>query len=139
MSSKVKQVNGLDYFIGQHMRFHRKRCKMTQEDIAKKLNISFQQIQKYESGKSRISAKRLYDICEILNLDFGMFFVDLPKMQISPNENILRDSKDFEEGDAEDIKTADEILLTRMTIAFEKIKNKHQKQLIISLIEEMGR
>ena len=45
----------IDQFIGQQIKRFRKIKRLTQNDLAEKLGVSFQQIQKYENGKNRIS------------------------------------------------------------------------------------
>ena len=49
--------------------------KLSQTDLAKAIGISFQQIQKYESGKDRVSVERLKDICKALKVDY-LTFID---------------------------------------------------------------
>ena len=52
---------------------------MSQELLSKHLGVSFQQIQKYESGKNRVSAARLFDICKVLNVSLSSMFEREPK------------------------------------------------------------
>jgi transcriptional regulator with XRE-family HTH domain len=47
---------------------------MTQQQLAEKVGIKFQQIQKYETGMNRISASRLWDIAEALSVPVAYFF-----------------------------------------------------------------
>lgn len=47
---------------------------MTQQQLAEKVGIRFQQIQKYETGTNRISASRLWDIAEALDVPVSYFF-----------------------------------------------------------------
>jgi len=55
------------------MRERRLSLNMTQEQLAKALGVSFQQIQNYENG---VSAARLFDICKILNVSFSLAVSD---------------------------------------------------------------
>jgi transcriptional regulator with XRE-family HTH domain len=50
---------------------------MTQQQLAEKVGIKFQQIQKYETGTNRISASRLWDIADALNVPVEFFFEGL--------------------------------------------------------------
>ena len=52
---------------------------MSQEKLGEAVDITFQQIQKYECGANRISASRLYDISRVLEVPVGWFFDDLPE------------------------------------------------------------
>jgi len=47
---------------------------MSQQALGEVLGLSFQQIQKYESGANRIAASRLYDICRSLEVEVSFFF-----------------------------------------------------------------
>jgi transcriptional regulator with XRE-family HTH domain len=47
---------------------------MTQQQLAEKVGIKFQQIQKYETGMNRVSASRLWDISEALEVPVSFFF-----------------------------------------------------------------
>jgi DNA-binding XRE family transcriptional regulator len=64
----------IDAYIGARMRESRLVLNMSQADLGKKLGVTFQQIQKYESGKNRISAARLYDACKTLNVSLSSMF-----------------------------------------------------------------
>jgi len=50
---------------------------MSQSSLADKIGVSYQQVQKYEKGKNRISASRLWEICIALDLTPNDFFEDL--------------------------------------------------------------
>jgi transcriptional regulator with XRE-family HTH domain len=43
-------------------------------DLGEKLGVSFQQVQKYERGVNRVSAARLFDICEALDVSLASMF-----------------------------------------------------------------
>ncbi len=51
---------------------------MTQTDLGDALDLTFQQVQKYERGTNRISASRLYDLCRVLDVSIEYFFEDMP-------------------------------------------------------------
>jgi transcriptional regulator with XRE-family HTH domain len=50
---------------------------MTQQQLAEKVGIKFQQIQKYETGMNRVSASRLWDISDALSVPVSFFFEGL--------------------------------------------------------------
>ena len=50
---------------------------MTQQQLAERVGIKFQLFQKYESGMNRVSASRLWDIAETLDVPVSFFFVGL--------------------------------------------------------------
>ncbi len=69
-----QQANAIDRLVGVKVRDRRTAMGMSQEGLAQKLNLSFQQIQKYEKGTNRISAGRLFVIAQALATPIGFFF-----------------------------------------------------------------
>jgi transcriptional regulator with XRE-family HTH domain len=78
-STSPRSANAIDEFIGARMRERRQALNISQADLGKKLSVSFQQIQKYEKGVNRVSAARLFDICEALNVSLSSMFDRDPK------------------------------------------------------------
>jgi len=70
--------------VGQQLKRKRILRNLTQTDVAQGLKISFQQVQKYELGRNRISASRLFELSHILNVPPAFFFEGLEN---SPNES----------------------------------------------------
>jgi transcriptional regulator with XRE-family HTH domain len=64
----------VDVHVGQKLRQRRWLIGMTQQTLAEKVGIKFQQIQKYETGANRVSASRLWDIAEVLEVPTSYFF-----------------------------------------------------------------
>jgi transcriptional regulator with XRE-family HTH domain len=60
--------------IGLRLRMRRKMIGLTQEQLAVECGLTFQQIHKYESGQSRLSATRLVQIAAILEVSVSWFF-----------------------------------------------------------------
>ena len=67
----------VDAHVGGRIRDRRTGLGLTQEHLANALNLSYQQVQKYETGANRVSAGRLYEISKILQSDVSLFFDDL--------------------------------------------------------------
>lgn len=72
----------VDVHVGKRVRHRRWMVGMTQQQLADKVGIKFQQIQKYETGMNRISASRLWDIAEALEVPISFFFEGLSEQQI---------------------------------------------------------
>ena len=64
----------VDVHVGKRIRHRRWLVGMTQQQLAEKVGIKFQQIQKYETGANRVSASRLWDIAEALEVSVSFFF-----------------------------------------------------------------
>ncbi|KNG92553.1 helix-turn-helix domain-containing protein [Pseudaestuariivita atlantica] len=67
----------VDVHVGKRIRHRRWLVGMTQQQLAEKVGIKFQQIQKYETGANRVSASRLWDIADTLDVQIGFFFEGL--------------------------------------------------------------
>ena len=77
MASK-KQPNPIDIHVGSRVRLRRMMLGMSQEKLGEHLGITFQQIQKYETGTNRIGASRLQHIARVLGVPVSFFFEDAP-------------------------------------------------------------
>jgi transcriptional regulator with XRE-family HTH domain len=69
-----RSATAIDTYIGARMRERRIALQLTQAGLGEKLGVTFQQIQKYESGVNRVSAARLFDICEALDVSLASMF-----------------------------------------------------------------
>ncbi|RME15437.1 MAG: XRE family transcriptional regulator [Alphaproteobacteria bacterium] len=67
----------VDVHVGKRIRHRRWMIGMTQQQLAERVGIKFQQIQKYETGMNRVSASRLWDISEALEVPIDFFFEGL--------------------------------------------------------------
>ena len=81
----------VDVHVGKRVRHRRWMVGMTQQQLGDKVGIKFQQIQKYETGMNRISASRLWDISEALNVSVGFFFEGLDGEQSDAAESVPSD------------------------------------------------
>ena len=74
MKGKRRQPTSADVQIGESIRAHRLIVGMSQSDLARRLGVSFQQIQKYEKGVNRVGAGRLPLIAKIFDIPIGALF-----------------------------------------------------------------
>lgn len=73
-----RKTDGIDINIGVNLREIRKSKNLTQTEVGKVLNITPQQIAKYEAGRNRISASTLYRLACYYDVDIGVF-LDITK------------------------------------------------------------
>lgn len=85
----AKRAGSYDRHIGSRIRLARTAHEISQEELARKLGISFQQVQKYELGSNRISASRLFVVAGILQQPITYFFegMDQPLDQQHPADS----------------------------------------------------
>jgi len=77
--------NPIDIAVGERIRQLRKERRITQTDLAKAIGLTFQQIQKYEKARNRISASKLAQIAHIFKVDVGELFTP-KKSGLTPKE-----------------------------------------------------
>jgi transcriptional regulator with XRE-family HTH domain len=70
----VKNSDSIDEVVGRRMRVRRLQLRLSQQTLGDALGVSYQQIQKYEKGISRIGAGRLQQLAEILKVPVSFFF-----------------------------------------------------------------
>lgn len=110
-------------YIGAIIRLTRKTAGLSQMELAERVGISYQQIQKYEKGVSEISVARLSQIADALNTPLGSFIANDEKTMVS--ESISR------YGAVRD----DEIEFLRL---FRKIKNTKLKNGLLVMIKSIA-
>ena len=66
--------NDIDVHLGKRLRRRRRLLGLTQQQLAGTVGVRFQQIQKYECGANRISASRLWQLSEALEVPVGYFY-----------------------------------------------------------------
>ena len=67
----------IDIHVGKRIKLRRTLLHISQEQLASDIGVTFQQVQKYESGHNRVSASRLFDISRVLNCPIAYFFEDI--------------------------------------------------------------
>ncbi|WP_144755220.1 helix-turn-helix domain-containing protein [Bartonella saheliensis] len=83
MQTKNSHFN--DISIGKRIRHRRISMRLSQKELGNHLGVSFQQIQKYEKGFNRVSAGRLQEIANALEVPITFFYADISKEDIPEN------------------------------------------------------
>jgi transcriptional regulator with XRE-family HTH domain len=82
-----KKPNYVDEHVGRRLRLRRNLLGLSKDELAKRLGVTSQLIQKYEAGETRISASRLYEIAVQLAVPIIWFFDELEDKKRSPVES----------------------------------------------------
>jgi transcriptional regulator with XRE-family HTH domain len=78
VAANRRAPNPVDVHVGSRVRLRRVLLGLSQEKLADRLGLTFQQVQKYEKGTNRISASRLQQISQILEVPISYFYAELP-------------------------------------------------------------
>lgn len=81
----------VDKKIGQNIKALRAKRGLSQEDFARALGVTFQQVQKYESGKNRISASKMYQLSVAFDIPIIKFFAEIEPL--AKSEIVLSDEE----------------------------------------------
>ena len=77
-TSSMRAPAPVDSHVGSRIRFRRRVLGLSQQQLADAIGLTFQQVQKYELGRNRVSASKLYDIAGFLTAPISYFFEGLP-------------------------------------------------------------
>jgi transcriptional regulator with XRE-family HTH domain len=119
-----KTVKPTDRVIGQNIRANRLTQGLSQSELAKRIGVTFQQVQKYENGANRVGGSRLIQIAEALNIPAVALLENAENGRL-PNPSELPGL----------IANPRAIRLLR---AFSKIKRTSSQQALVALAEEMA-
>ena len=82
-----KAAQPIDAHVGTRIRFRRNLLGISQTDMAGRIGVTFQQVQKYERGSNRIGASRLIRICDVLEVSPEWLFEGAPGTAKSALDN----------------------------------------------------
>ena len=80
----TNQPHPLDVALGGRIRLRRRELGLSQDQLARKIGITFQQIQKYEHGTNRVSFSRLVEIAEALKCGVKDIIGELDQTKAAP-------------------------------------------------------
>lgn len=131
---KKRSSHPVDKHVGSRLKARRNLIGMSQDDLAKEVDLTYQQIQKYERGTNRIGASRLFEFSKILNVAVSYFFDGLETTR----------AKGFaESGQAEFTGPEDDIMNKRETYnlvrAYYNISDPKLRQQILEMAKAMAK
>ncbi len=121
----------VDVHVGQRLRLRRKLSGLSQTELGEKIGVTFQQLQKYESGANRTNASRLFDLSRVLDVPVSYFFDEM-------TENVS------DAGKTEAALTDEPNLMAKretleLARAYTRIADPKLRQLLRSLVTAVGR
>ncbi len=87
LSVKESGPHPVDVLVGRRARERRTLEGMSQSVVAERLGLTFQQIQKYERGANRISASRLYELAQLLDVPVAYFYEGMEAGKGAPSRD----------------------------------------------------
>ncbi len=127
-----KNPDPSDIYAGRMLKRRRIELGLSQTAIAEELGVTFQQVQKYEKGRNRISSSRLLQISHFLRVPVSYFFIEhnnpIPDPGGERATTSLEDVSQF-------LASHDGQKLAR---AYGKIKNETVRKSICGLVESLA-
>ncbi len=125
---KKEGLNEVDVFVGQRLRELRMLAGLSQSDVAAALELTFQQLQKYERGFNRVSASRLFKLALFFRVPVSVFFEGLEQTGgpgAPSNQQAAKDSEGT-------LRSREALMLARY---FQNIRNPQVRAAIRELAE----
>ena len=116
-------IHPVDRLVGRRVRLLRKCQGMSQTELANAIGLTFQQVQKYEKGTNRISASKLFEIAQALNVEVASLFADAATPETAG------------EGDAEAMPTRTNLQIVR---TLSQMRNARVQRKVLELISALA-
>ena len=130
---KVTKIHPVDLYVGKRLRQKRLECGISQDELAASVDLTFQQIQKYERGINRISSSKLFDFAKFLRVSIQYFFEGLDEYgnAVQSDASDLCDSMELK--DKEIMKD-----LQSLSLMFSKVNDRFVRKNIIDLVQKLA-
>lgn len=93
----------VDLHLGKRLRRRRRLLGLTQQQVAEGVGIRFQQVQKYECGANRISAARLWQLAQVLEVPVSYFYDGLTETPMRRERDGMGEPRPSGEGRTGDV------------------------------------
>jgi len=134
---KKEAPHPVDVHVGKKLKFMRTLRRLSQTKLAKQVDRTFQQIQKYERGTNRIGASMLYQLAKALDVPVSYFFEEIPEGHI-PTEAELKTLADQpQEPFISEVFNTDETI--KVVAAYYSIPDKKLRQHFYYLLKTLGK
>ena len=132
------RVDSIDEHVSKQIRQRRLLLGISQQDVAKGLGLSIQQIQKYEAGDNRLSSSRLYQIARSLKTSVDQLFNGLENNNTS---NLAEEKISFDHENNENIygEGISERELVNLIGSYKAIDNITVRKQILELVKSLGK
>lgn len=133
VESKGKADN-VDKIVSRRLKMRRVMLGMSQQDIGKAVDVSIQQVQKYEKATNRISSGKLYTIAKFLKVPITYFYEQNDDSELIVNAFAEEGAKYA----IDDTNSASEKEIVNLIKAFSDIKSSQSRKKIIELVKTMS-
>lgn len=136
IASKGK-AEEIDKLVGKNIKYRRVILGLSQHEIGKAINVSIQQIQKYEKATNRISSGKLYSLAKFLRVPLDYFFGKENNNQ-DLIYNMAEEQDGYEEKDQKANESSYEKEVMTLIKYFRGIDDQDVRNKVLSLVKTMS-
>jgi transcriptional regulator with XRE-family HTH domain len=133
--------HAVDVHVGKRLRQRRTLLGMSQTKVGAAVDLTFQQIQKYERGSNRISSSQLFEFAKVLDVPVSYFFDEMPANALDGRPMSGRGRKGFAEASTPFVQEKDP-LIKRETLelvrAYYKIRTASVRDGVAKMIKTIA-
>jgi transcriptional regulator with XRE-family HTH domain len=126
---ETRDPSDIDRIVSERILARRNELDMSQPELAERVGVTFQQVQKYENGKNRVSAGRLYEIAKALGVTIQYFYDSAPRLALA-RRGVAEEQSGFDGPD-----TGEELELLG---AFRRIQQAGARKAVIDLAKKQA-
>ncbi len=124
------KVDPVDLYVGKRLKSRRLMLGLSQNDLGEAVNVSIQQIQKYERATNRISSSKLYNLAKFLRVPVSYFFANDLEPITAPG--FSEEQTPFEQSNADIVPEREVMTLIRY---YSTIHNEQVRKKILDLVK----
>lgn len=128
---ETKNPTLVDQHVSSRLRWRREELKVSQQDLADQLGVTFQQVQKYEKGANRISAGRLYELAKLLDTRIMYFYEGIETLSAAARRGASEEGSDFVGQVEQDA--------VEMMVAYRNIDDLDARKSILTMVKKQAR
>ncbi len=136
MSNEKKgRADHIDQLVSRRLKMRRMMLGLSQQDLGNAVDVSIQQVQKYEKATNRISSGKLHAFSKVLKVPINYFFEQGDDSSNTAYNMFAENGADYDPNDGNVVTEREVITLIK---AFSDIKNSLSRKKIIELVKSMG-
>lgn len=132
--------NPVDTHVGAKVKSRRLMLGLSQEELAKSIGLTFQQVQKYERGTNRISVSRLFDIARALRTPLDYFTDGITTLAegMRGGKTAMRGVSDVKQAAFDDVDTMTKKDVLELVRAYQRISTPALKKQLVEMAKAMA-
>lgn len=135
ISEKKGRADNIDKLVSRRLKMRRMILGLSQNDLGKAVDVSIQQVQKYEKATNRISSGKLFAFAKFLKVPISYFYDQNESSSSAIGNALAEDQEAFGESEIELVSEKEIMSLIK---AFGEISNPQSRKKIIELVKTMA-